>query len=78
MQTSVLSELLFAGCCCCCSFFILTGRPPSRRHRESGRLFLSFAALICHKHFQNKVQFDPRKSQEAYLFVVYIYKLLSM
>ena len=45
----------------------------SRRHRESWWLFLPFVVLICHQHSPKQIQ----TSQQAYLFIVYLYKLFS-
>ena len=75
---SALSELWFADCCCCCSFWSSSGWPASLRHRESWRLLFSFSASVCHKHSPKQNSVWSQKPQEAYLFIVYIYKLLSM
>ena len=78
MRQRAISALWFAGCCCCCSFWSSSGWPPSRRHRESWRLLLLFVALVCHKHSPKQSSVWSQKFQEPYLFIVYIYKLLSM
>ena len=39
---------------------------------------LSFVALVCHKHSPKQSSVWSQKSQEAHLFIVYIYKLLSI
>ena len=68
----------FAGCYCWCSFWSSSGWPPSRPHKESWRLLLSSSALACHKHSPKQSSVWSQKFQESYLFIVYIYKHLSM